>query len=46
MKSSNISKKKQHSVDENFEPRVDFGLGRIISACKTHDSTDIAGIFA
>jgi serine/threonine protein kinase len=45
MKSSNIFKKKSNILlDENFELRVDFGLGRIISACKTHDNTDIAGI--
>uniref|UniRef100_M8BQ53 non-specific serine/threonine protein kinase n=1 Tax=Aegilops tauschii TaxID=37682 RepID=M8BQ53_AEGTA len=34
------------SSDVNFEPRVsDFGLARIISACETHVSTDIAGTF-
>ncbi|XP_073364724.1 leucine-rich repeat receptor protein kinase MSP1-like [Aegilops tauschii subsp. strangulata] len=38
MKSRNIL------LDVNFEPRVsDFGLARIISACETHVSTDIAG---
>jgi hypothetical protein len=38
-----FSKKESNILlDENFEPRVDFGLGRIINACKT----DIAGIFA
>jgi Leucine-rich repeat (LRR) protein len=33
-------------LNENFEPRVaDFGLARLISACETHVSTDIAGTF-
>jgi hypothetical protein len=41
-----LKKKSSILLDENFEPRVDFGLGRIISACKTHDSTNIARIFA
>ncbi|KAM0935857.1 putative protein kinase RLK-Pelle-LRR-Xb-1 family [Dioscorea sansibarensis] len=40
MKSSNIL------LDKAFEPRVsDFGLARIISACETHVSTDLAGTF-
>ncbi|KAK8482350.1 hypothetical protein V6N11_008830 [Hibiscus sabdariffa] len=31
-------------LSEDFEPRVaDFGLARLISACETHVSTDIAG---
>ncbi|KAJ6883027.1 hypothetical protein NC651_029329 [Populus alba x Populus x berolinensis] len=33
-------------LNESFEPRVaDFGLARLISACETHVSTDIAGTF-
>ncbi|KAK1258069.1 Leucine-rich repeat receptor protein kinase EXS [Acorus gramineus] len=33
-------------LDEGFEARVsDFGLARLISACETHVSTDIAGTF-
>ncbi|CAA6659895.1 unnamed protein product [Spirodela intermedia] len=40
MKSSNIL------LDRDFQPRVsDFGLARIISACETHVSTDLAGTF-
>ncbi|KAK1300220.1 Leucine-rich repeat receptor protein kinase EXS [Acorus calamus] len=40
MKSSNIL------LDRAFEARVsDFGLARIISACETHVSTDLAGTF-
>ena len=42
MKSSNIL------LDENFEPwslTWEFGLARIIGACETHVSTDIAGTF-
>ncbi|RXI08433.1 hypothetical protein DVH24_022577 [Malus domestica] len=31
-------------LNEDFEPKVaDFGLARLISACETHISTDIAG---
>ncbi|KAE8658553.1 Leucine-rich repeat receptor protein kinase EMS1 [Hibiscus syriacus] len=31
-------------LSEDFEPKVaDFGLARLISACETHVSTDIAG---
>ncbi|KAM1407257.1 hypothetical protein ACFXTH_001841 [Malus domestica] len=33
-------------LNEDFEPKVaDFGLARLISACETHISTDIAGTF-
>ncbi|GLT74803.1 hypothetical protein SLA2020_465770 [Shorea laevis] len=33
-------------LNEDFEPKVaDFGLARLISACETHVSTDIAGTF-
>ncbi|KAF5959970.1 hypothetical protein HYC85_001179 [Camellia sinensis] len=33
-------------LNEEFEPKVaDFGLARLISACETHVSTDIAGTF-
>ncbi|PIA49536.1 hypothetical protein AQUCO_01300379v1 [Aquilegia coerulea] len=33
-------------LDDDFEPKVaDFGLARLISACETHVSTDIAGTF-
>ncbi|KAG9140722.1 hypothetical protein Leryth_006912 [Lithospermum erythrorhizon] len=33
-------------LSEDFEPKVaDFGLARLISACETHVSTDIAGTF-
>ncbi|KAL2527260.1 Leucine-rich repeat receptor protein kinase EMS1 [Abeliophyllum distichum] len=33
-------------LNEDFEPKVaDFGLARLISACETHVSTEIAGTF-
>nr|KYP74896.1 Leucine-rich repeat receptor protein kinase EXS [Cajanus cajan] len=33
-------------LNEDFEPKVaDFGLARLISACETHITTDIAGTF-
>jgi serine/threonine protein kinase len=33
-------------LNEDFEPKVaDFGLARLISACETHVTTDIAGTF-
>ncbi|KAI7731944.1 hypothetical protein M8C21_008956 [Ambrosia artemisiifolia] len=33
-------------LDEDFIPKVaDFGLARLISACETHVSTDLAGTF-
>ncbi|KAM1126720.1 hypothetical protein ACFX13_042649 [Malus domestica] len=33
-------------LNEDFEPKVaDFGLARLINACETHISTDIAGTF-
>lgn len=33
-------------LNQDFEPKVaDFGLARLISACETHVSTDIAGTF-
>ncbi|KAL6127750.1 hypothetical protein ACLB2K_071113 [Fragaria x ananassa] len=33
-------------LNEDFEPKVaDFGLARLISACETHITTDVAGTF-
>lgn len=33
-------------LNEDFEPKVaDFGLARLISACKTHITTEVAGTF-
>ncbi|CAM8900559.1 unnamed protein product [Rhodiola kirilowii] len=33
-------------LDDDFEPKLaDFGLARLVSACETHVSTDIAGTF-
>ncbi|KAL8049699.1 hypothetical protein ABFX02_06G036200 [Erythranthe guttata] len=33
-------------LNQDFEPKVaDFGLARLISACETHVSTDLAGTF-
>ena len=33
-------------LNEDFEPKVaDFGLARLISACETHTTTDVAGTF-